>query len=126
LDGQRWCRIADREPPAEEVSGRKGQQIPANKIAGYIVEVGQHQRIVKEMRSLAAQRSSPQRCAHAGCWQRAELRIAGAAAQTRGVSAEFGYMVLRFELSSTNNPAPRPLAIPLRTKRKLAAECAGL
>src|SRR5437868_7913884 len=25
-----------------------------------------------------------------------------------------------------NNPAPRPLAIPLRTKRNLAAECAGL
>ena len=29
-------------------------------------------------------------------------------------------MDLRFELPSTNNPAPRPLAIPLRTKRKLA------
>jgi hypothetical protein len=49
----------------------------------------------------------------AGCWQRAELRIAGAAAQTRGVSAEFGCMVLRF--------GPRPLAIPLRTKRNLPA-----
>jgi hypothetical protein len=38
----------------------------------------------------------------------------------------FGCMVLRFELPSTNDPAPRPLAIPLRTKRNLAAECAGL
>jgi hypothetical protein len=35
-----------------------------------------------------------------------ELRIPNAAAQTRGVSAEFGRMVLRFELPSTNNPAP--------------------
>ena len=55
-----------------------------------------------------------------------ELRIAGAAAQTRGVCAEFGCMVLPFELPSTNNPAPRPLAIPLRAKRNLAAEVPGL
>src|SRR4051794_17837479 len=63
----------------------KQPPVPIGSAAVNLSGPNSHAVIAPSSPTLAAQRSSPQWCAPAGCWQRAELRIAGAAAQTRGL-----------------------------------------